>query len=300
MILKDLGEFKLIERLRRSIKLSSRVIRGIGDDASVLKYRRDKHLLFTTDMLVEERHFHRRSGGYLIGRKAVCCSISDIAAMGGLPRWAVISLGVPGRLPLKFIDDLYRGIRNVSEKFRIDLVGGDTVGSREIIINIAMLGEVEKKNLALRSGARQGDWIFTTGAFGGSLKGRHLRFTPRLEEARFLVRNFKVNSMIDVSDGLIADLWHILESSRTGALIYEEDIPVSKNAKTFDSAIKEGEDFELVFTMPESHGHRLTKKWPFNVRLSKIGRICNVNEGFNLVRKNGRREKIAPVGYMHF
>ena len=300
MILRHLGEFKLIERLSRRIKLSSRVIKGIGDDAAVLKYKRDKYLLFTTDMLVEEKHFHRRSGGYLIGRKAVCSSISDIAAMGGLPRWAVISLGVPGALALKFIDDLYRGMRSFSEKFGIDLAGGDTVGSREIIINIAMLGEVEKKNLVLRSGSREGDGIFVTGSFGGSLKGKHLRFTPRLKEARFLVKNFKVNSMIDVSDGLAADLGHILESSRVGCIIYEEDIPISKNARTFDSAIKEGEDFELVFTMPESQADRLTKKWPFDVRLSKIGRVCNADEGFNLVRKIGKREKMEPAGYTHF
>src|SRR3989338_7839593 len=102
MILKHLGEFKLIERLARRIKLSGRVIKGIGDDAGVLKYKRDKYLLFTTDMLVEGKHFHRRSGGYLIGRKALCSSISDIAAMGGLPVGALVSLGAHGTLPLKF------------------------------------------------------------------------------------------------------------------------------------------------------------------------------------------------------
>jgi len=299
MILKDLGEFDLIDRIARRVRLSRRTVKGIGDDAAILKYKKGRHLLFTSDMLVEGRHFRRRSGGYLVGKKSLSANISDIAAMGGQPRSAVVSLGVPSSLDLKYIDALYKGIRTVAKKFKIDLVGGDTVSSKKIIINIALLGEVEKKRLVLRSTARQGDAIFVTGSIGGSLKRRHLSFTPRLKEARFLTKNFKVHSMIDVSDGLIADLGHILRSSNVGAVIYERDIPVSRNAKGFASAIKEGEDFELVFTMSRAASRRLIYAWPFRTRLSRIGEVCN-KRGLFLVSKNNGKKKIAPVGYRHF
>lgn len=300
MRIKDIGEFSLIDRIAKGISPSGRVVKGIGDDAAVLRYSKDKYLLFTCDMLVEDRHFYRKSGGYLVGKKSLSVNVSDIAAMGGLPRFAVISLGVPPSLDLKYVDDLYRGIRSVAKGFNIDLVGGDSVASERITINIAILGEVEKQNLVLRSGAKQGDAIFVTGSIGGSIKGRHLSFSPRLKEARFLVRNFNVHSMIDVSDGLVADLGHILRSSRAGALIYERCIPISKLAKNFDSAINEGEDFELLFTVPAGHEARLARTWPFKTRLSEIGKVCSKGRGLCLVSKAGRIEKIKPEGYTHF
>ncbi|MBU1853868.1 MAG: thiamine-phosphate kinase [Candidatus Omnitrophica bacterium] len=300
MILKDLGEFRLIDRIARHIKLSSRSIKGIGDDTAVLRYTEKKYLLFTCDMLIEGRHFLRTSGGYLIGKKSLSASISDIAAMGGEPRFFLVSLGVPASLNLKYVDCIYRGIRDVAKKFNVDLVGGDTVSSGNIIVNIALLGEVEKNKLVLRSGAKEGDEIFITGFIGGAAEGRHLTFSPRLKEARYLARNFKIHSMIDVSDGLVADLGHILGSSKLGAVIYERDIPISKSAKNFKSAIKEGEDFELVFTMSRGEGKRLTASWPFSTRLSKIGEVCRRRKGMSLVRKNGKKESMIPGGYTHF
>lgn len=289
MRIKNLGEFSLIERLAKDIKTSARVIAGIGDDAAVLRYARDKYLLFTSDMLVEGRHFHKKTDPYLVGKKSLSVNISDIAAMGGVPRFAVVSLGVPPSLDLKYVDALYKGIRDAARRFRIDLVGGDTVASEKIVINVSLLGEVEKKNLVLRSGAKQGDAIFVTGVLGGSLKGKHLDFIPRLEEARFLVKNFNINSMIDVSDGLFSDLDHILKSSRKGALVYEKAVPISKHAKDFKSAVRDGEDFELVFTMPRAEGRKLVKKWPFKTRLSEIGKVCK-----------DRRKITGARGYTHF
>ena len=159
---------------------------------------------------------------------------------------------------------------------------------------------MEKENLVLRGGAKQNDAIFITGDIGGSIKGKHLNFTPRLKEARFLVRRFKVNSMIDVSDGLLADLGHLLEESGKGAEIYEKATPLSKYALGFDSAVRDGEDFELIFTLPEQYADRLKMLWPFKTRLSKIGRIFNKSKGFCLVRKSGKSEKIKPAGFTHF
>ncbi|MFA4991521.1 MAG: thiamine-phosphate kinase [Candidatus Omnitrophota bacterium] len=300
MRLDRLGEFDFIRRVSRGINLSGDTIKGIGDDAAVLRYKKDAYLLFTTDMLAEGRHFHKSHRPYLVGRKSVSCNISDIAAMGGRPAFCLISLGAPGGLDIRYADELYRGIKDAAGEFSVDVVGGDTVGSDKIVISVAMLGVVERNNLVSRAGAKRGDAIFLTGSVGGSIKGRHLDFTPRLKEARFLVRNFKINSMIDVSDGLAADLNHILESSGAGAVIHEKDIPVSSAARGFDSAIRDGEDFELIFTLPESQAGRLVKKWPFRTRLSRIGDIAAGKKGLCLVRKNNKTEKIRPSGYVHF
>nr|MBU1328482.1 thiamine-phosphate kinase [Candidatus Omnitrophota bacterium] len=300
MKLKDLGEFNFINRISKAIKLSSQVVKGIGDDAAVLKYTKDKYLLFTTDMLLEGKHFYKGSSAGLVGGKALSSNISDIAAMGGIPKFAVISIGFTGSMNFKYADELYKGIRKVADKFSVDLVGGDTVGSNKIIINIALIGEVEIKNLALRSKAKEKDAIFVTGNIGGSIKLKHLNFTPRLKEARFLVKNFKINSMIDISDALLADLGHILEESNKGAMIYEKMIPVSKDAIDFDSAIRDGEDFELIFTLSEKQADRLENIWPFKTKLSRIGKICNAHKGFSLIRKSGKSKKIKPTGFTHF
>lgn len=300
MRLEKLGEFNFINRISKGLKLSGDVVRGIGDDAAVLKYTKDKYLLLTTDMLIEGKHFYRNERPYRVGRKSVSCNISDIIAMGGKPTFFVISLGLPGGLDTRYTDDLYRGIRDIAKRFKVNLVGGDTVSSDKIVINIAMLGEVEKNNLVLRSGAKKGDIIFITGDIGGSIRGRHLDFTPRLKESRFLVENFNINSMIDVSDGLLADLSHILKESDKGAVIFEEKIPVSKNAAGFDSAVRDGEDFELVFTLPARYASALERKWPFRTRLSEIGRVLSGSKVFSLIRKNGKSEKIKPIGFTHF
>jgi len=300
MKLKDLGEFNFINRISKSIKLSGRVVKGIGDDAAVLEYTKDKYLLFTTDMIIEGKHFCKSAKAELVGKKSLSCNISDIAAMGGVPKFAVISTGFPGSLDLKYTDKLYKGIRNVADNFKVDLVGGDTVNSGKIIINIALIGEVEKKNLVLRSRAKENDAIFITGNIGGSIKLKHLNFTPRIKEARFLVNNFKISSMLDVSDGLLADLGHILEESCKGAIIYEKAIPLSANAAGFNSAVRDGEDFELVFTLPSPQADRLEKAWPFATPLSRIGRIINRRKGFSIVSKNGKSKKISPAGFTHF
>ncbi len=300
MKLKDLGEFNFINRINKAIKLSDLVIKGIGDDAAVLRYTKDKYLLFTTDMLVEGKHFYKSDKAELVGKKAISCNISDVAAMGGVPKFAVISVGLPGSLDLEYADGLYKGIKKAADGFGVDLVGGDTVSSKKIVINIALTGEVENKNLTLRSGAKENDAIFITGCIGGSIKLKHLNFTPRLKEARYIVKNFKINSMIDVSDGLLADLGHILKESDKGAIIYERSIPISKDASNFNSAVRDGEDFELVFTLPESNAARLKKIWPFKTKISEIGRICSSHKGFFLVRKNGKSEKMKPEGFAHF
>lgn len=248
MKVSQLGEFGLIEVLKKFAPVSKEVIKGIGDDAAVLPFSKDKYLLLTTDMLAEDTHFTRRMPPQAIGHKALACSISDIAAMGGYPTFAVVSIGIPKELPVRFIKDIYRGMQHTTQAFNVSIVGGDTIKTNKIVINIALLGLVEKKFLITRDGARAGDWIFVTEPLGGSLKsGRHLDFWPRCSQARFLVEKFKPSAMMDISDGLSGDLGHILKASKVGARLDLASIPRHRGM-SLSRALNDGEDFELVFT----------------------------------------------------
>jgi len=227
MKLENIGEFGLIEKIAKGTKTNKSVIKGIGDDAAVLEWTKDRYLLATADMLIEDRHFKRGASPQDIGWKALCCGISDIAAMGGEPRWALVSCGLPKGLAVRYADGIYSGLKKAAGRFGVNIVGGDTNASDKIILDVTVLGEVKKEDLVLRSGARVGDLIFVTGELGGSIRGKHLDFTPRIKESQILVKDFKINSMIDLSDGLSSDLNHILEQSAAGAIIYEYLIPRS-------------------------------------------------------------------------
>lgn len=260
MKLSQLGEFGLIDILKKYTPLPKSVIKGIGDDAAVLPFSKNEYLLFTTDMLAEDTHFTRRMPPQSIGHKALACSISDIAAMGGKPTFAVVSIGIPGNLPLRFIESIYKGIQLLAKDFKVSIVGGDTIKTDKIVINIALLGLVEKKYLVTRDGARKNDWIFVTGPLGGSLKsGRHLTFIPRLAQARFLVEKFPPSAMMDISDGLAGDLNHMLRASRVGARLDHVSLPRHKGVSV-SQALNDGEDFELVFTLSPRRS-RLLMDW---------------------------------------
>jgi thiamine-monophosphate kinase len=170
------------------------------------------------------------------------------------------------------------------------------------MIDISVIGEVEKRNLVTRSGARAGDVIFVTGSIGGSIKGKHLSFIPRVEEARALVKNFKVNAMIDISDGLALDLWRILKPSSVGAKIYENTIPLSKDAGLLKKAITDGEDFELLFTMNVKEARRFMRTTLAKMKISVtlIGEVMKRGYGYKLVRHDGRIEDMKAKGYIHF
>ncbi|MCK9595229.1 MAG: thiamine-phosphate kinase [Candidatus Omnitrophica bacterium] len=297
MQINKLGEFGLIERIKKTIKTDASVIKGIGDDCAVLKLDKSRFLLCTCDMIIEGVDFVKGEDPFLVGRKALAISISDIAACAGTPRYCLVSLGLPKNTRVEMIDRIYRGMNSLAGKYKINIVGGDMSSSDKLTIDVTMIGEVDKKKLVLRSGAKTGDIIFVTGRFGGSIKGKHLKFTPCLEEARFLTRNFRVNSMIDASDGLCQDLGHILKESAAGAVLYEDLIPLSKEASGIRDGLSSGEDFELIFTLGIKEGRRLiaSKKMFY-----PIGHIVNREYGLQFVDKHGRQKKIDPAGFRHY
>jgi len=291
--LKDIGEFGLIDKITQNASLSASVIKGIGDDCAVIEYTKDKSLLYTTDMIIEDIHFKKRgTPPQAIGHKALAVNISDIAACAGIPKWAVVSAGIPANTSWAYISGINKGIRALAKKFKIDIVGGDTNLSEKIIISIALIGEVDKGKLTLRSGAKEKDVIVLSGAL--SNKPNHLTFNPRLKESRLLAKRFNVNSMIDISDGLLADLNHILNESNKGAIIYESLIPCNQKSGSVARVLNVGEQFELLFTMPCEEIRRLPAGF------YPIGEIASKDSGIMYVTKDGKRNKLKPAGYKHF
>jgi len=298
MRIRDVGEFGLIKRFQKKIKINSSVVKGSGDDCAVLKLNKSRYQLFTCDMIVEGVDFFKTADLRLVGRKALAISISDIAACGGIPKHAVVALGLPKNMQVHQIDRLAKGLFDFARKFNINIVGGDISASSKLIIDVSMLGEVEKNKLCLRQGARAGDIIMVTGEFGGSIKGKHLKFTPRLKEAQFLMNNFKINAMIDVSDGLVADLGHILEQSSVGAVLYESLIPLSKQAQGSEEALCSGEEFELLFTASRDQASKIIKSAKY--RFKVIGEIMPEAFGLRLINYKNRYSRLKLKGYRHF
>ncbi|MFH1578050.1 MAG: thiamine-phosphate kinase [Candidatus Omnitrophota bacterium] len=299
MKIKKLGEFGLIELIKKMALPCRGVIKGIGDDCAVLPFNQKKFLLFTCDMLVEDVDFTYQDKPYLVGQKGLGVCLSDIAACGGLPRYAQISLGLPVNMPVSRIKELYRGIVSRAGEFKVDIVGGDISRCDKLVIDVNLLGLVERRNLILRQGAKKGDIIFVSGKLGGSIYGRHLTFVPRIKESRYLVRNYRINSMIDISDGLLQDLGHILKQSNKGAVLFKDLIPLSADAHNFQEALSMGEDFELLFTLSPSEARKFLRISK-NKRFIQIGEITDKAKGLVLLDRQGKRLKAKSGGYKHF
>ena len=298
---RSVGEVRLIARLKRRLRQPASVLVGIGDDAAVLAGAGRQRLLFACDMLVEGVHFRRHDlPAEWIGWKALACNISDIAAMGGQPRWAVVSLGLPPGTPLAFVDRLYAGLARCARRFGVAVVGGDTVRAPQVIVDVAILGEVRPEHLTLRSGVRVGDWLFVTGRLGGSYRsGRHARFTPRLAEARRLVQRVRVHAMMDLSDGLASDLWQLSRASRVTLQVASARIPVARAAKTVDHALMDGEDFELLFAVSPRQAKRLPRRLG-SCAITCIGMATGRGVGVELEETSGRIRPLIPHGFEHF
>lgn len=284
----DIGEFGLIQRLARQLKS-----RQIGDDCAVVPSGRGGEcLLLACDPVVEGVHYRPGTPGRQVGWKALARNLSDIAAMGGTPRWALVSLGIRADTPVAFIDDLYRGLQRAAKRFDCEIVGGDTTHVRGApFVVVTIVGSVPKRQLLRRRGAKPGDTVFVTGQLGGSQRGKHLRFTPRLAEARWLAEHVRVHALMDISDGLASDLQRLAEASRVGFAIDAAAIP---RATTLRGALTDGEDFELLFTVSDATARRLPRRWPFSLRLTAIGHVT---------REHGILLDDQPLGahgYDHF
>jgi len=311
MKVKDIGEFGLIDRITRKSK-DKNVLVGIGDDAAVVKT--EGLQVLTTDCLVEGDHFRTDwFSAKQIGMKAIEINISDIAAMGAIPKYVLVSLALPKDLDVKFVEEMYQGMWDSCDKYKIDIIGGNMTRSNQIVISITIIGEADKKNLSLRSGANPGDLIFVSGHLGNgkaglrlfqeNLKGfekvRKSYLEPKAQLDTALKIAPYINSMIDVSDGLAPEIRHICDESKCGAIIYKDKIPIDDEVRDvakaldedeYDYALFGGEDFELVYTVSKDN---LGKVNGF-----LVGAITENKEA--LLSFKGKEKKLSESGYDHF
>ena len=316
MNISQFGEINLIKNISNNTRMfSNDIVKGIGDDAAVLKFDKKHYLLLTTDTLVENDHFNLNwFKPEQIGIKAIESNVSDIAAMGGFPKYALISLVLPAKTDTNFIDKLYDGLNKTSKKHKISIIGGNLTHGKDISITVTLIGLVEKKNLCLRSNAKINDLIVVTGNLGSSRAGLELL---RNKKTGISINNYLkpicklnigrklssfVNAMEDVSDGLASEVLNICNESKTGAIIYKDLVPLDKNTikdakkvnkNPYDYALFGGEDFELVFTITKNK-LKLLKKIKYFV----VGKILPQKQGVYLFDK-GKKIKLR-FGYDQF
>jgi thiamine-monophosphate kinase len=291
--LEALGEDGLLSLLTGGWKTKDRrVLTGVGDDCAVLRGE-GCALLFKTDAVVEGAHFDAATPAALIGRKALARVLSDIAAMGGAPLAALVTLGLPPDESPRRLAAIYRGLEKIAREYNVALVGGETTRAKELFLSIALLGECRGVKPVLRSGARAGDFIFVTGRLGATHARHHLTFTPRLAEGCWLARHGVATAMMDLSDGLGADLPRLGRASNLGYEIDPAAVPRSRGA-SLEAALNDGEDFELLFTVPPARAAWLKKKWPFATALRcmgtmRKGRAAAFAHGFDHFKQRGSR-----------
>ncbi len=340
MKLSNIGEFGLIRAIQKlSFQSSPDTMIGIGDDAAVLKIAPATLLLATTDMLIEGVHFDLTyTDYYSLGWKSAAINLSDIAAMGGKPRFCLTSLAIPVHISVEAVKEYYRGFTSLVRAHKTILAGGDTCSSKDgLVISVTVLGEAKKRMAVPRSGAKQGDRIFVTGTLGDSGAGlellkqqgsgvrsqksgvrskdvnselrtpnsalikRHLRPVPRVEWGMQIALSGCASSMIDVSDGLSSDLFHLCEESGVGAVLLSDALPISRSLlKSADQlhqpplhyVLSGGEDYELLFTVPLARMKRLEA---LHIPVTEIGRITAGNKMF-LMNTSRKKNRITADG----
>lgn len=323
MKLPRLEEKALIDAIRKEFREpKSGLILGIGDDAAVVEIR-GKNIVITKDLLIEDVHFKLRfHPARLLGRKSLNVNLSDLAAMGAFPKYALLGLGLPRNTGTGWIREFFSGFKSAAEEFEVSLVGGDVTRARKVTVSVTLLGE--GKDVIRRDGARPGHHVFVSGSLGEAREGlvlmkkgvrlgsdrrqnRMLRAfldpKPRVELGMELARLKLASAMIDTSDGLSIDLGHLCEESGCGAEIYLEKLPISAELKALqkkacDFALNGGEDYQLLFTVPEEKKSRiagLMKKYT----LTPIGKMID-GKGIVVVDSRNRRKKLQPKPWHHF
>jgi thiamine-monophosphate kinase len=325
--LKELGEFELINRIRRRVASGPGVHRGIGDDAAVLELPVGHHLLTSTDLLIEEVHFHRDwTDCESLGHKAVAVNLSDIAAMGGTPRYLYLGLACPGETELNDINAFLKGALDEAERHNVVLVGGDTCRSPgPWLISITIEGSAPAHRDIGRDGAKPGDLIMVSGTLGDSalalhllhkketaetgLLDRHHRPTARVELGRLLGEQCLTEAMIDLSDGLAGDLEHILQASQVDGLIEADQLPLSEAFRRYTDrhpelrnlALYGGEDYELLFTVsPKQAAKVAALSTALQLPITSIGSIHKGSGALLLRDRGGEARPILVRGYDHF
>ena len=265
---------------------------GLGHDCAVLTSpAKNLDLVLKTDAVVEGVHFLRSTPAHLVGRKALARALSDLAAAGATPRAALVTAGCPDKKSAGRLQAMYRGLAQAARRWRVAVVGGETVRTRQLLLSVSLLGTVPRGCSPHRGGARPGHLLFVTGRLGGSWPHRHLTFTPRLKEGQWLARKKIPSAMMDLSDGLGADLPRLARMSRVGFRLFPAKIPLAPGA-TPHQALTQGEDYELLFAVPPSQARRLCKNWPFSTRLTEIGVCLPPRAGFHT-------DGLALQGYDH-
>jgi thiamine-monophosphate kinase len=295
--LADFGEDRLLAALIPSFASGADVLVGAGDDGAVIGQRRDKRWqLLKTDAVVEGIHFQPTEDLRRVGWKAMCRALSDIAAMGGVPAHALVTLAASQKTPVTRVKALYAGLNKAAKRYGVALVGGETSRSPgPLFLSIMLTGWVEREVCVLRSGGQPGDWLYVTGRLGGSLSGKHLDFKPRLAEARWLVSHFKPRAMMDLSDGLAADLPRLAAASGCGYFVDTASLPLTPGCRP-SAAMCDGEDYELLFAIAPRTGATLERTWKRRfprVPLTRIGTLEPRG------RANRQRHD-ALHGYDHF
>lgn len=320
MRLKEIGEFGLIERLK--VFQASGVLRAIGEDCAVFSLEGGT-FLFTADTMVEGIHFRRDyASPWHIGFKALSVNLSDIAACGGRPLFYLVTLTVSPDEEVGFVEELYEGMKEAGERFGAGLVGGDLSRGDRLSVTVALLGIAEGGKWIPRDGARVGQWVYVSGHLGESALGlkflemghregpfvqRHLLPEPRVALGLELARGNLASAMIDISDGFLKDLGHLLEASGVGAEVYVDKLPLSEpmkeTAKAYgidplDLALSGGEDYELLFTSPLPEGvlGRLGEK--LGIPVTAVGRT--VPSGLTLIRNGEVWPFEGRRGFDHF
>jgi thiamine-monophosphate kinase len=327
MKLRELGEFGLIRRIQRTTPRGPGVLLGIGDDAAWIQSKA-RSCLVTADLLLEGIHFQLQwTTLYALGYKSLAVNLSDIAAMGGVPAYLILSLGIPPKFSAVQVDEFYRGIRSLASKTGVSLIGGDTNIANSLLISVCVIGYPVSRPIT-RSGANVGDDIYVTGTLGDSalaldllrqksaakrtravayLLSRHHLPTPRLKAGALLSKAKLAKAMIDVSDGLLQDLGHLCDASGVGALVTEENLPLSAAYRSIAAnngtryALNGGEDYELLFCVRRGDRSRLEQlKRRLDVPITHIGRCVDAKQGVQILDANRRPVRLMAKGYNHF
>jgi thiamine-monophosphate kinase len=295
MKLRELGEDRLLAQLLPRLPRGKSVLAGAGDDCALVEAPPSrKFLVLKTDCVVEGVHFLPRSNALDVGWKAMMRPLSDFAAASALPQFALITLIVSKQTKSDWVEKIYHGLSQAAARFKVSIVGGETSSTRgPAVISVSVSGFVEKNRSVSRSGGKAGDDLFVTGRLGGAHRGRHLRFVPRIEESRWLTKNFSIHAMMDLSDGLGVDLPRLARASKAGFKIDINLLPRSP-ACDIDDAISDGEDYELLFAISPRESQRLQKNWPEKFPKVLLTRVGRLNSRFEI------RDSKLLRGYVHF